>query len=200
MKFFTGAILSLFFVLPAHALIEAKLTYGMLGSNPDLTQVYNSGSTIPSVTPTYGIGGDLVIGLPMVPIGFGLRYESMGLKVGSGGLDFNIDSSRTALLLNYRLIDTILHIGPVFTYGLSHSTHLKATENGVTRSDFSSDSPTSWTIGAEVGVQLLSFIVGAELGYEDFRWKNAHDKTGNFTDRDINMSGTYAKVMIGLGI
>lgn len=188
------------FTQPAQALIEAKLTYGMLASSPDLTQLYNGATSLPSITPTYGLGGDLVLNLPLVPVGFGLRYESMGLKATSGGLEFKADTSRTAILLNYRLIDTILHLGPVFTYGVSHSSHITAIENGSTKSDFSSDSVQSYTIGLEAAVQVLAFIVGAEVGYEDMRWKNAHDKSGNFSDRDINMSGSYAKVMLGLGI
>jgi hypothetical protein len=185
---------------PAQALIEAKVTYGLLNSNPDLSQLYSGGTSLPSVTPTYGLGADLILNLPLVPIGFGLRYEDMGLKASSGGLTFDAKYTRTALILNYRLIDTILHLGPIFTYGLSHSTRLTAIENGTTKSDFSSASVTSYSIGLEVGVQVLSFLVGAEAGYEDFRWKSAHDNSGNFSDRDINMSGSYAKLMIGLGI
>lgn len=195
---FLGSIV--LFSYPAQALIEAKLTYGLLAANPDLTQLYGGTTSTPSVTPTYGLGADLLVKLPLVPVGFGLRYENMGLTASNSGLEFKAEYTRTALLLNYRLIDTVLHLGPIFSYGLSHNTKIKATENGTTRSDFSSNSVSSYSIGLEVGVQLISFLVGAEVGYQDFRWKNAHDSTGNFSDRDINMSGTYGKVMIGLGI
>lgn len=43
----------------------------------------------------------------------------------------------------------------------------------------------------------MGIIVGGELGYMDFRWKNARDSTGNAPTQDINMSGTYLKLAVG---
>ncbi len=189
-----------FLTTKAHALFDIKLTYGLLASNPGLGDLYSGTTTLPSIAPTYGWGADAVIKLPLIPIGFGLRYENMGMTVSSSGLEFKTAYTRTALLLNYRLIDTLLYLGPIATYGLSHSTDIKATENGSDQSHFSSDSVSSYSIGVEAGVKLLTFSVGAELGYEDFRWKGAKDSTGHLSDRDINMSGTYGKIMVGFGI
>lgn len=185
---------------PAHALFDLKLSYGLLASNPDLSQLYSGGSSVPSVAPTYGLGLDGVVNLPMLPFGFGLRYENMGMTASGSGLDFKADYTRTALLVNYRFIDTLLYVGPIATYGISHSDSLKVTENGVEKSNFSSSSVTSYSVGLEAGVKLLAFSVGAEVGYEDFHWKGAHDDTGNNPDRDINMSGSYVKAVLGFGI
>lgn len=199
-------LISLFFFLSfltaakAHALFDVRLSYGLLASNPDLSELYNGGITVPSVAPTYGIGVDGVVKLPLIPVGFGLRYENMGLTASNSGLDFKADYSRTSLLVNYHFIDTLLYVGPLLTYGISHSGKIKATENGVDKSNFSPGSVTSYSIGVEAGIKLLAFTVGAEVGYEDFRWNNSRDSTGNLPNRDINMSGSYGKIVLGFGI
>lgn len=186
----------------AHALFDARLTYGLLASKPDLTALYTGASSnLPTVTPTYGLGADVIVMPPLFPIGFGLRYENMGVDASSNGLEFKGNYTRTSLLLNYRLIDTLIYLGPIFSYGLSHSGSLKLVQNGTNQSDFSSNSMSSYSIGVEAGVKLIGFRVGAEVGYEDFRWNSATDSTGNITSsQNINMSGSYAKVMVGIGI
>lgn len=185
----------------AHAIFDLKLTYGLLGSNPGFSNLYNGSTSVPSIVPTYGLGADAVVHLPLMPFGFGLRYEDMGLSATSGSLEFKADYKRTAVLVNYRLIDTLIYLGPIFTYGISHSSNnIKATENGTQVSNFTAGSASSYSIGVEAGVKLVVFSVGAEVGYEDMRWKDAKDSTGTLSNRDINMSGTYAKVMLGFGI
>jgi hypothetical protein len=185
---------------PAHALFEARLTYGLLGSNPDLGAMFNTGASLPSLTPTYGLGADVIVSPPFFPIGFGLRYESMGVTASSSGNDFKANYTRTALLVNYRLIDTLLFLGPIFSYGLSHSGEIKVVQNGTETSNFSSSNMTSYSAGLEAGVKLVGLRLGAEVGYEDFRWKDAKDSHSNAANQDINMSGTYAKVLLGFGI
>jgi len=192
----TGSLIS----APAHAIFEARLSYGLLGSKQDLAPLFPGQSSIPTITPTYGLGADVIISPPLFPIGFGLRYENMGVDVTSSGLEFKANYTRTAILLNYRLIDTLLFLGPIFSYGISHSGEIKAITNGVETANYSSSKVSSYSVGLEAGVKLIGFHVGAEVGYEDFHWKEAHDKTGNLPDADINMSGSYAKVLLGFGI
>lgn len=185
---------------PAHALFEARVTYGLLGSKPEMAPLFTGSPTLPSIAPTYGLGADVIVSPPLFPIGFGLRYENMGLDVASNGIEFKADYTRTALIVNYRLINTLLFVGPIFSYGISHSGSVKALQNGTETANMSSDAISSYSAGLEAGVKLIGFHLGAEAGYQDFRWKNAHDKTGNIADQNINMSGTYAKILLGFGI
>lgn len=185
----------------AFALFEAKLTYGLLGSKSYFGDVYDGATTsLPSIVPTYGLGADAVVTLPLMPLGFGLRYENQGLTASSGGLEFKTSYTRTALIINSRLIDTLLYLGPVFTYGISHSGSAKASETSYS-TKFTSSKMSSYSVGLEAGVKLVGFNVGAEVGYMNFSWKNATDSTGTISgSRTLDMSGTYAKVMLGIGI
>ncbi|MDG0815666.1 hypothetical protein [Bdellovibrio svalbardensis] len=183
----------------AKALVDLRLNYGLLGSNTDLGPLCPTcGGSVPSIVPTYGLGADVVVSLPipLVP-NFGLRYEDMGLTASGSGVDIKEKYTRTSLLLSYHIIDTLIYLGPIVTYGLSHSVSLKATENGTVKSDFGGGTQTSYSIGLEGGTHLAGVIVGGEIGYMDFRWKNAVDSTGNVSTQDINMSGTYLKIAVG---
>lgn len=186
----------------AYALFEARVSYGLLATNTDLSPLCPTCSgSAPSIVPTYGLGADAILTLPIPLIpGVGLRYENMGLTAGAGGVDFKADYTRTALILNWRPIDNFLYLGPIFTYGISHSAKLTATDGGTKKADFSADSVKSYGVGLEAGLKLIGFSVGAELGYLDFRWNDAKDSTGNAPTQDINMSGTYAKIILGFSI
>lgn len=188
------------FATPAHAIFEVRLTYGLLASKPDLAPLFTGNPEVPTVAPTYGLGADAIISPPLFPFGFGIRYESMGVDASTSGIEFKANYSRTALLLNYRIIDTLLFLGPIFTYGISHSGDIKALQNDVETASFSSNKISSYSIGLEAGVKLIGFHLGAELGYQDFRWKDSVDSTGNIANQDINLSGSYAKVLLGFGI
>lgn len=197
------SVLTLFSpVAQARDLFEARVSYGLLNANPNMDSLCPSCATsAPSVTPAYGLGADgiLTLPLPFIP-GIGLRYENMELSTSKSGQDHKANFSRTALLLNWRPIDNLIFVGPVLTYGLSHSTAFDVTEFGVKKASFSSDSVKSYSVGLEAGVKLIGFSVGAELGYQDFRWDDATDSTGNAPKQDINMSGTYGKFILGFSI
>lgn len=201
-SFFFLAIVSVLLSSQAHALFEARVSYGLLATNADLSPLCPTCSAdAPSIVPTYGLGADAILTLPIPLIpGVGLRYENMGLTAGAGGVDFKADYTRTALILNWRPIDSFLYLGPILTYGISHSTKLTATDGGTKKADFSADSVSSYSVGLEAGLKLIGFSVGAEVGYLDFRWNDAEDSTGNAPTQDINMSGTYAKIILGFSI
>ncbi|UOF01152.1 hypothetical protein [Bdellovibrio reynosensis] len=202
LRFSVLALSLLAFSKPAVALVEARVSYGLLATTADLGPLCPTCTAdAPAIVPTIGLGADVIVTLPvpLVP-GIGLRYEKMGLSASSNGVEFDAEYTRTAILFNWRPIDTILYLGPIFSYGISHSTSLKAVENGTTRADFSADSVTSYSAGLEAGIKLIGFQVGAELGYMDFQWKDAKDKAGNAPIQDINMSGTYTKILVGISI
>jgi hypothetical protein len=193
----TGSMIS----LPAHALFEVRLTYGLLASKPDMAPLFPSQTSYPTIAPTYGLGADVIVSPPLFPLGFGMRYENMGVSASSSGLEFKANYTRTAVLINYRVIDTLLFLGPIFSYGLSHSGNIKAITNGSENANFSSDKISSYSIGLEAGAKLIGFHLGAEAGYQDFRWKDAHDSSVSaLANQDLNMSGSYMKVLVGFGI
>lgn len=204
MKYCLGILAALFvtmFALPqAEAIIELRATYGMLASKPDLSKLYNGTSELPTIVPNYGGGADLLLFLPFGSTGLGVRYEDLGLKASQDGLEFKSKATRTAVLLSYRLINTILHIGPIFSYGISHSGNMTV-EQGATKYDWKPESVTSYSAGLEAGLGLGPFVLGAETGYQSMQWKTTTDKSGTSTNTpDINMSGTYVKAYFGFGI
>ncbi len=182
----------------AWALIEGRVRYGALVSSPDLKKLYTGAETLPSVAPSYGLGFEAIVSPPLVPIGVGLRYETTGLKLSQGSLEFATEFTRTALVVNYRIIDTLLFLGPIASYGISHSNSIKVKSGGTEISNFSSGSPSSYTVGLEGGTHLLGILVGAEVGYEYFMLKDAKDTgTAALPKTDIDLSGTYFTLMAG---
>ncbi|HPI41087.1 MAG TPA: hypothetical protein PLJ21_09800, partial [Pseudobdellovibrionaceae bacterium] len=137
---------------------------------------------------------------PLMPFGFGMRYENQAIEASTALLKMETSFTRTSLLLNWRIIDTLLFVGPIFTYGLSDSTSLKFSSGGAPVSTYTAGSTSSYSIGVEAGVKLLTFLLGAEVGMLDYRWKDSRDSVGSGGTKDINMSGTYAKVLFGFSI
>jgi len=208
-----SSVLLAFFTLiltsQAHALFEARLTYGLLSSKPDLGAIYTgSSSEVPSIAPNYGVGVDAIFVLPAIGLGFGARYENLGFKISSNGLEYKSSSTRTALILNYRIINTLIFLGPIVTYGISHSNNIKWSVGAPGLSvaqnvaaDISPASSSSYTVGVEAGANLLGFNVGVEAGYETFKWNKMTDSNGVLTSTpDLDFGGSYAKVLFGFGI
>jgi hypothetical protein len=149
-----------------------------------------------------GVGLDAIVKLPMIPIGFGLRYEGLKLSGDQGTSSTEINYTRTAVLINYRLIDTIVHFGPIASFGLSHTGNLTLKENGNTRVDLAPSTMSSYSLGLELEVKpliVLPLVVGAELGYMGFKWDGVTNSIDN-TKKDVDLSGTYFKVFLGLDI
>ncbi len=187
------------------AVFETRLTYGMLASNPDLTKVYTgSASEVPSSSPHSGLGVDAIFTLPIIGIGIGARYENLGFTSSKDEMTYKVSSTRMAVILNYRIINTFMFMGPIMTYGLTHTNNLKwfTTSSGTrVERDFSPNRSSSYSIGLEAGVKLASFILGAEVGYEDFKWNNMINSSFTLdTPVDLNMNGTYAKILFGFSI
>lgn len=186
----------------ALAVVEARLTYGLNATKMDLAQFYTgSTASVPSVTPLYGIGGEILFNIPMMGWGLGLRYENLGLKASSNGLEFNSTLTRTAAVGYYRLIDTVLFLGPIASIGLSHKGELKVKENSVDLSSFSSSSASSTSIGLEAGIRVVGLVVGMEAGYLTCKFSGVNDSgVAALGSKDLDMSGTYAKVFVGFSM
>lgn len=197
----------LIFLLPlsSQALFEARLTYGAVTSKDAISEACKSGicgSSIPGMVPLGGMGADAIFSPPLTDFGFGLRYEKLDLSATSGGLEGNLNMTRTAAVVNYRLFNTIVHLGPIFTYGLSHSGSMSMKLNGGGIMDYSGSKATSYSLGFEVGVKPLIVIplkVGAEAGYQSTKFEGMSDSLGG-ANKDVDLSGTYLKVFLGLDI
>lgn len=188
------------------ALFEARATYGLLTSSQSLSDVCQGSCTAPSnapaIVPTYGLGLDALVKLPLIPIGFGVRYENMGLTADSSTIAAKINYTRTAILVNYRLIDTIVHFGPIASYGISHTGSMTLKENGVTKVDLAPSTMTSYSVGLELEVKpliVLPLIIGAEAGYMNLKWNDVTNSIDS-SKKNVDLSGTYMKVFLGLDI
>lgn len=202
MSKFLVFLMALFTMNAAHALVEARLSYGLLGSKPDLASIYNGTTEVPAIVPNMGIGVDAIFVIPIVGLGGGLRYENLGFTASSNGLEYKSQITRTSLVVNYRIINTLMYLGPIATLGMSHSNNIKWSDSNTGISaDLTPDSASSYTVGVEAGVSLLGFIIGAEAGYQNLKWNSLKDSKGVITTTpDLDMSGTYAKIMFGFGI
>jgi hypothetical protein len=192
--------------LSSFALFEARLTYGSLASKQELSSICQgscaSPSDAPGIIPTVGVGIDAIVELPMIPVGFGIRTEDMKLSASTSSIDAEIKFNRTAVLLNYRLIDTIVHFGPIASFGISHSGNMTLKEGGVTRVELAPTSLSSYSLGLELGVKplvVLPLKLGAEAGYMSFKWGDVTNSVDS-TVKDVDMSGYYLKVFLGLDI
>ncbi|MBC7753985.1 MAG: hypothetical protein H7Z71_07090 [Moraxellaceae bacterium] len=189
--------------LTSHALIEARLTYGGLGAKDFAANACGALCTsgnIPAVVPLTGTGADVILSLPLIPFGFGVRYEKLGFSASSSNAQLSASIERIAAILNYRIINTILHIGPIATVGISTKTQAKIVENGITRANYDANSAESFSLGLEAGLKPLIVIpisVGAEAGYQYLKIKNATNSVDSST-RDLDLSGGYLKLFLGL--
>jgi hypothetical protein len=192
--------------LSSWALFEARLTYGSLASQQSLTDICQGScaapSNAPAIIPTFGLGADAIIELPFFPVGIGVRLEDMKLSASTTSIEAELKYKRTALILNYRLLDTIVHFGPIATFGISHTGSMSIKENGTSRVDLTPSSLSSYSVGVELGIKPLVIIplkVGAEAGYMSFNWGKVSNSIDS-SQKDIDLSGVYLKVFLGLDI
>ena len=192
--------------LSSWALFEARLTGGVTQAKPDLKDICTGSCSDPSALgeTTYVPGGglDAIVKLPLIPFGFGLRYEGLKMTAAQGSYNTEIKYTRTALIVNYRLIDTIVHFGPIATYGLSHTGSMIVKENGSTVMDLNPSSMASYSIGLELEVKpliVVPIIVGAETGYMSHKWNGVTNSVNN-AKKDVDLSGAYIKFFLGLDI
>jgi hypothetical protein len=199
-------IIALSIPMSSWALFEARLSYGSLASGQSFSDICQGScatpSNAPSVVPTFGLGLDALVSLPMIPLGFGLRTEDMKLKASGAGIDADLKFNRTAVLVNYRLIDTIVHFGPIASFGISHSGSMSLNEGGTQVVNLNPSSLSSYSVGLELLAKPLVVIpitIGAEAGYMSFKWGDVTNSVDS-TTKNIDMSGSYLKVFLGIEI
>jgi hypothetical protein len=198
-------LLVLLFPMSSWALFTARATYtGVVAKDAikDACAGTSCETVAPDMLPLYGLGADVIVKLPLIPIGFGVRTEKLGLDVDKNGVAGNVDFSRTALLLNYRFIDTIIHFGLIGSYGLDHSASLRVSNASSNYVDYGGGDLSSYSLGLELEVKpliVIPIIVGAETGLMKAEWKNAKDSVST-NNKSINLDNTYIKFFVGIDI
>jgi hypothetical protein len=182
--------------LPSQALIEARGFVGLNTTNPG--DLNNLTSPPVALAGLLAYGADVIVSPPLLGVGFGLRYEAAGQKVAAGGAEIDLKATRVAAVVNYRLIETGIFLGPIATLGLTHSLSLAATGSGY-GSSIDGSNATSYSLGVEGGVNLLGLVLGAEVGYQAWTVKELKSGGSVIADKKADLTGIYARAFVGFG-
>ena len=183
-------LMILMMAFSADALFEIRGGYGINTPADDSAELQGGGAL--GLSTMTGFHGDVIVSPPMIPFGFGLRYESMGLDIESAGQEFETDLTRMSVIVNYRLIDTLVFVGLIGTIGFSNEVSVSVP--GFADTEYDAD--LTYSVGGEAGVSLGLIFVGAELGYSiaDYEAKSATSDP-----QEVDFSGIYGKAFVGIG-
>jgi hypothetical protein len=121
--------------LPSQALVELKAGYSQFTTSPGSLNDQFPGS--PKISQMQAISFDVMGNVPLMPVGLGVRHEMFSRKESAGGLRSEIDWKRTSILVNKRLIDTVMYLGPVATVSFA-SDFKYSSDNGSTTTNYKS--------------------------------------------------------------
>lgn len=192
---------------PCHALFEVRAHYGFIAAESRNLNILLADINAPKSTTIWGFGIDALVSLPGVPIGFGVRYEIYERKKSTassnfGRYDYDTGFSRIAMLVNYRLLDERIFLGPIAGIGISNDVFYRYnTENGNDGS-YKTIGGTSLSLGMEGGMKLSSLILGAEAGYLFANFKTpkaggAKLNTNGGEEVNLDFSGFYSMLHVG---
>ncbi len=178
------------FTNTSEAIVELRAGYGLLTSDPDDVNSVE-------IKALAGFHADAVVSLPLFPLGFGVRYESLGMKndanVGAINTEVDIDYERISLIVNKSLLSlVVVNIGLIGTIGISESLESDVTLNGVSQGKSTFDDGMTFTVGAEASAGLGLFSVGAEVGYQLGELETSGGSK-------FKTDGPYLKAMVGFG-
>jgi hypothetical protein len=208
MKLFTRALTTLAALLllcdQASAIVDVRIGAGVLRANPQQVQDFDRtfSASIPEIDAMIDFAADVIVSPPLFPFGIGLRYEQFMKDEESGSYSNKSKFTRTSVVLNRRFIDTLIYLGAIGTFGLSNS-YKHEFNPGTGLRKYKAKGDLTASIGVEAGVKLLVFTAGAELGYMYANLNNLETEDGGSVVSsgnaiDVNLSGTYAKIMVGL--
>lgn len=198
------ALLALLLPSPeARALIELKGGYSFIMSNPNDINALNSAA--PKTGTLNALSVDAMASVPMMPVGLGVRFETITAKDTKTTNDSSINWTRVSILVNKRFVDTGLYFGPIATIGVSNDFKYHSNISG-TGTDYTAKANISETLGLEAGAKIAIFRVGAEAGYMYAplgKLKNtttgADAVTSSGASASADMSGPYFRLLVGLG-
>ena len=188
---------------PAAALIDLRAGYTMLNASP--SALNTSLGTLPHLSKMQGLNADLIVSLPLMPVGLGLRGEFLADKQSNTVGDYTATMTRVSLLVNSRIIDTLMFFGPIASIGLTNEFKMDTAVTGGSSQSYKSTGGFNGSIGLEGGAKLIGLELGGELGYlyapfKDFKdaaGATLNDSSGTAVAGD--MSGVYFRVMVGFG-
>lgn len=199
MKTLTAAITLLIFSFlssPAFAsLLELRVGYEM----QSIKSIENQDANLPSHTGINGLTADFLF-IP-TDLVLGVRYENLSAKkTGSNDYYTEAKLTRTSAIIGYRMFNTGIYFGPLLTVGIVSD--LKYKIQSAAASELKA-SKTTVGLGFEAGVHLLGLLVGAEVGYLSANMGKLQDDAGdargaNGSNMNADLSGTYARALIGL--
>lgn len=192
------AVPALFLVQFAHAdLIEIRGGVGLNAANPnafqDKVKAISGSDLKANQFDNYNV--DLFVNLPG-PFGVGLRHEWINGDKSSNGSDWKLKAKNFSVLADWRILDNVVYLGPIVSIGYPNA-NVKFNSGTIHSSNDVSSGQPSYGIGAEAGVKLAGFLVGAEAGYQSLKLNKVSGANNNI-DAKVDLSGFYGKVMIGL--
>ena len=167
--------------------MEFRLHYHLQGIEPDRIQ-----PLAPNLSYFDGIGADLIVSPPFIPVGVGLRYEALGsagFRDSFGRIESNFN--RLSGLVSYRVLDTFIYLGLIGTIGFDVSGETTLSSKGQADQKLKVDADGSFSVGIEGGVKALICSLGAEIGYMVLEDK------GVAPSQDYG--GVYSKIHFSLG-
>ncbi|MCJ8276439.1 MAG: hypothetical protein HRT44_06865 [Bdellovibrionales bacterium] len=180
------------FSLNANALFELRAGYGLASTSGDSITTPTTPVSTTTLETLNGFNLDAIVEIPLFPVGLGIRYEDMSMDAANTLLPaLDGKFKRVSAIVNYRLIDFFAYFGFIGTLGLSNEFDVEIT--GVGTGEW--DSSLTYSLGVEGGVSLGLISVGAEVGqlFADM------EPTGTTTGSNVDLSGFYAKVLVGVG-
>lgn len=191
----------------AFALIEVKGGYSYLEASPsDLNQVFTDGNDRPGIETLEILNADVMASLPAMPVGLGVRYETIKSADSNSSGGIETDWKRVSVLINKRIVDTGFYFGPIATVSVSNDFKVTTTDANGNKAEYKADRNFSASAGFEAGAKFMLVQLGGEVGYlhaplGDLR--NTATGVSVQTDEgslaETDMSGLYIRGTVGFG-
>src|SRR5262245_49418558 len=100
-------------------MIELRAGGGINSANPssfeDEVNKASNGGLDSSTFDNYN--ADIFWDIPALPIGVGLRHEWINQSQSAGGFSWDLKAQNTSVLVDLRLLDTAVYLGPILSIG-----------------------------------------------------------------------------------
>lgn len=188
--------------LTAQSSADFRLNLGRTFSNPASLneglpeQIHISGLS--------NIGFDLLVNPAfLLGAGLGMRFDSFQTSKQEGDNEISYSGSTFAMLLNYRIINTGVYVGPILGLGLGNSGNVELQLGGANKTKYEAEKIRAISMGVEGGARVSALVFGGEFGYQYYKAKNLMDGNGNYLRNSMgepkegDLSGLYMKVSCG---
>lgn len=189
------------FTSPIHAdLLEIRAGVGLNSANPDAFEdrVRSVSNQDLDSDNFENFNADVYFNLPVLPIGVGLRHEWLNNDESAGGNNWEIDANNLSVLVDWRILDNVVYLGPIVGIGYPWA-NVDFSGGADNINDQINGDQLSYFGGAEAGVKLGRFILGAEVGYSSIKLENTNSQNNNIESK-IDLSGFYGKIMAGISL